>query len=217
MKVGTDGVLVGAWGFIPASGNILDIGSGTGVIALMAAQRSTDTKIDAIEIEPSACNQCSENIASSPWADRINLIQGSIFDFKPQKRYNSILSNPPFFVKSLKNPNSERSMARHCSTEFSHKRLLAHVMNNLLTTDGRFSLILPTKQGEELIDYAQQNGIGISRLTKVCSFPNETPIRYLIEFCNDKEYSTEITGFTLYDAKNIRSADYSELMKDFYL
>lgn len=217
MKVGTDGVLVGSWSFIPASGNILDIGSGTGLIALMAAQRSTLAQIDAIEIEESACRQCEENFANSPWSDRCTAIQCSIFDYKPGKRYESILCNPPFFVKSLKNPNKAKTIARHCTDDFDHKQLLSHVTQHLLAPQGRFSLILPTEQAEELIAYANEIDIHVSRVTHVLSFPDKSAVRYLIEFCNNNQSNTQTDQLVLYQSQNIRSSAYNELMKDFYL
>ena len=217
MKVGTDGVLVGAWSFIPASGNILDIGSGTGLIALMAAQRSTNALIHAVEIEPSAYNQCKENISNSPWSDRCIAIHTSIFDYKPAIRYESILCNPPFFVKSLKNPNKERETARHCNENFNHKHLLDHVMKNLLAPYGHFSLILPVEEAEDLICYAQSKSIGVSRITHVHSFPNKPAVRYLVEFCNGNNTEPTKNSITLYNSVNIRSTEYNELMKDFYL
>lgn len=217
MKVGTDGVLVGAWSFIPASGHILDIGSGTGLIALMAAQRSIDATIDAIEIEESAFLQCKENIENSPWPTRCNVIQGSIFDYYPEKRYNCILCNPPFFIQSLKNPGQERTLARHCTNGFDHKALLDHVMTNLLDKDGLFSLILPVTEARTLITYAQNCNIGISRITHILSFPNEAPIRYLMEFTHNRPHLTNENDFILYDSKNIRSTEYNKLMEDFYL
>lgn len=217
MKVGTDGVLVGAWSFIPASGSVLDIGSGTGIIALMAAQRSVNAEIDAIEIEESAYYQCKDNFANSPWSNRCNAIHCSVFEYSPQKLYNAIICNPPFFVKSLKNPNKQRETARHCNKDFNHKHLLDYVIKHLLAPDGLFSLILPVEEAKDLIAYAQSKNIGINRIAYIHSFPDKPAIRYLIEFSNDNKTEISESTITLYQNINVRSAEYSELMKDFYL
>lgn len=102
MKVGTDGVLLGAWANV--KGDILDIGTGTGLIALMTAQRSPSSKVTAIEIDPDAAVQATENVASSPFADRISVVQSSIQDYRPAMTFHTIVSNPPFFESSLKIP-----------------------------------------------------------------------------------------------------------------
>lgn len=216
MKVGTDGVLVGAMGFIPASGFILDIGSGTGVIALMAAQRSEKAKIHAIEIDPQAAKQSEENFKESPWSDRLSIQQISVFDYLPPMRYDAILCNPPFFINSIKNPNKELSVARHCNEGFSHTKLLEYVMKELLTPDGRFTLILPTIEAKLLLKHAEKEKIGIYHIDTIHSFADSPAVRYIIQFVHN-EMQTSYGKITLYSAPNVRSEEYNKLMQDFYL
>ncbi len=216
MKVGTDGVLVGALGFIPASGYILDIGSGTGLIALMAAQRSENAEIHAIEIDPKATEQSRENFNNSPWRSRMMVKNISVFDYLPENRYDSILCNPPFFINSIKNPNQELSTARHCTDEFRHAKLLNHVMEHLLAPNGQFTLILPTTEAEQLLKYAKAQKIGVKRIDKISSFANSKPVRYTIQFVKH-ETETMQSSLILYDSPNVRSEQYNKLMQDFYL
>lgn len=137
MKVGTDGVLLGAWADIRDKKHILDIGTGSGLIALMAAQRNPKTKIHAIEIDPEAYSQAKENITSSPWADRIELFLGAIQQFSPENGYDAILCNPPFFIRSTPTPFSGTNFGKalhnlisrrsfHCRTKtFTPGRFLS--------------------------------------------------------------------------------------------
>ena len=116
MKVGTDGVLLGAWAELEEAASILDIGTGTGLIALMAAQRNAQARIDALEIEPAACQEAAHNIRISPWAERIRLYPQALQAFFPAIGYDCILCNPPFFVHSTPAPDNGRSLARHTGT-----------------------------------------------------------------------------------------------------
>lgn len=135
MKVGTDGVLLGAWANLQNASHLLDIGTGTGLIALMAAQKNPETTIDAIEIDTDAYGQAQENITSSPWAKRIRIYNISIFDFFPSRKYDTIICNPPFFVHSTTPPGKSRTIARHCEN-FSHNALLDSV-RQLLNENGQ--------------------------------------------------------------------------------
>ena len=117
MKVGTDGVLLGAWASTERCQRILDVGTGTGLIALMLAQRST-ASLDAIDIDLDACLQARENIAKSPFANRIQVYQTSLSEYMPDEniKYDLIVSNPPYFIDSLKCPDTKRNLARHTDT-----------------------------------------------------------------------------------------------------
>lgn len=141
MKVGTDGVLLGSW----ANGGkrILDIGTGTGLIALMMAQRYTDATIDAVEIDHDAALQAYENVSNTEFANRIKIVETAIQHYSTQDKYNAIVSNPPFFIDSLLNPNAQRSTARHaCALKYCE---LFATVKALLDTDGEFSAIIPTE------------------------------------------------------------------------
>ena len=217
MKVGTDGVLLGAWFRPTVTGRILDIGTGTGLIALMAAQRSGSASVTGIETDPSACRQAAANFRQSAWSERLQLIEGSVFEYFPEERFDSVLSNPPFFKDSLKNPDLKKAEARHCSATFSHTALLEHVYSNILTKDGAFSLILPQKEAETVISHAGKTGFELTRHTLVSSEEGGRVIRSLMEFRKCHSSSTEKDTMFLYDAQHRRSRAYSDLTRDFYL
>ena len=114
MKVGTDGVLLGAWAL--GGKRILDIGSGTGLISLMMAQRYPEAQVVGIDLDAEACAEARENVAASPFADRVNIVDCRLQDYESLEKFDAIVSNPPFFLNSLKNPDSKRSMARHADS-----------------------------------------------------------------------------------------------------
>lgn len=140
MKVGTDGTLLGAWTDVTKSRTILDIGTGTGLIALMLAQRSLTTQITAIDIDIDSVMQAESNVALSPWCDRVKVFCSSLQDFNGSG-YDTIVSNPPYFVNSLKCPNGHRTLARHTAS-LSYKDLFDGV-TRMLSDDGEFSVIIP--------------------------------------------------------------------------
>ena len=142
MKVGTDGTLIGAW-FSANCNNcrILDIGTGTGLIAIMAAQRFSDAQIIGIDIDSDCIEQARENVAASPWSERISIIHSALQEFTSSKGFDVIISNPPYFVDSLLSPDDKRSTARH-TTSLSFSDLFDGV-ERLLAQDGTFALILP--------------------------------------------------------------------------
>ena len=215
MKVGTDGVLLGAW--VNVSGdNILDIGTGTGLISLMMAQRNEKAIIDAIDIDSDAVSQANDNIGNSPFSNRINSWNASLQEFssKVEKRYDVIVSNPPFFVQSLKSPNKERSLARH--TDSLSVEDLIGLSASLLSQAGRMSFIYPFDYKEELIKLAEQYKLSVSRIINVFSTPDSLPKRILIEL--SKEEATPIENdFIIEKARHVYSDDFTALLKDFYL
>ncbi len=214
MKVGTDGVLLGAWADIENASTILDIGTGTGLIALMAAQRNPEAVIDAIEIIPGACRQAQENIDNSPWANRITLYNLSIFDFYTEKTYDRIVCNPPFFIGSTPAPNADRTTARHCN-HFSHTELLKAV-SNLLSENGKFCLILPPTEALLLIDHAKENGFSVERITQVLPNPGKAPKRYLITV-GKQAIETKTNILVLELKRHQLSEECIRLTKEFYL
>ncbi len=141
MKVGTDGVLLGAWA--RGGRSILDIGTGTGLIALMMAQRFAEARVTAIDIDVEACAQAEENIQNSSFASRIDVEASPLQDFSCTEKFDSVVSNPPFFVDSLRNPDSRRSVARHADT-LSYRDLFRGVVS-LISDDGEFSAVIPAE------------------------------------------------------------------------
>jgi tRNA1Val (adenine37-N6)-methyltransferase len=216
MKVGTDGVLLGAWADVSHTKAILDIGTGSGLIALMLAQRS-EANIIAIEIDKNAVEQAAENVANSPWSNRIIVKEQSFMEFAKTttQKFDRIVCNPPFFVKSLKTPNESRTIARHAS-ENLHNELLVEG-KKLICEQGRICLILPVNEGNACVAIAAKNGLHCVRKTIVFAKPNIDPKRLLLEFSDTKcELQTsELIIET--NERHIYGPDFIQLVKDFYL
>jgi tRNA1Val (adenine37-N6)-methyltransferase len=221
MKVGTDGVLLGAWCSC-REGELLDIGTGTGLIAIMIAQRAKATLIDAVEIEATAYQQTLENISNCSWSDRISAYHSSIQEFCPNlsadkagKKYDGIISNPPFFVDATKAPNSERNTARH-TDDLSFTDLIDAVVR-LLNPDGIFSLILPITESIEFIQLAKEQKLFINRKCIVKPNPAKPAKRVLMEFSFHKKeiIKEELTIET--ETRHQYTKEYISLTQDFYL
>lgn len=216
MKVGVDGVLLGVWASVESASRILDIGTGSGLIALILAQRSP-ASISAIDIEENAIIQASENIQNSPWSDRIKTELISLQDFVESKKhsFDLIISNPPYFVNSLKNPNQNRSTARHTDS-LTHEELIENAVR-LLSPMGRICIILPVNEGLQCLEFAESIGLYCTKKTTVFPKPNAPSKRLLLEF----QLVPSITALSeLTIETNIRhhySPEFSALTKDFYM
>lgn len=214
MKVGTDGVLLGAWTDVNHSQRMLDIGTGTGLIALMLAQRCPQASITAIDIDIDAVGQAQENVLLSPWSDRVEVKLQDICKYLTDKHFDTIVSNPPYFIDSLKCPDNQRNTARHTDT-LDAERLLESV-SRLLTDDGRFSIILPAEQTDLLIQTAYTQGLYPSRKTTVITRPGLSPKRILMEFQKTKE-AFQPDELIIELERHVYSEGYIALTKDFYL
>ena len=213
MKVGTDAVLLGAWADVSAAESILDIGTGCGLIALMAAQRS-NANITAIDIDEDATLQSKENFLSSPWHERIEAIHATVQQFQPDFLFDLIICNPPFFKNALKTPYHERNLARHNDT-LPFESLVSSV-NRLLSENGKFIFILPVDEAFEVIHIASSRHLHINRCCNVYSREDKSPNRILAELSR-KESIGSIEKLTIRDLNNQYTAEYKELTKDFYL
>ncbi|MCK6143102.1 tRNA1(Val) (adenine(37)-N6)-methyltransferase [Prevotella intermedia] len=213
MKVGTDGVLLGSWA--KGGKRILDIGTGTGLIALMMAQRFPDANIDAIEIDENAVIQATENVLRSPFAKQIAVKHCSLQTYSETKeKYDSIICNPPYFVDSLKNNDNNRTVARHTDTlPFNELIKCAY---QLLTPNGHFSLVLPVESYRILEPEAILNGFSVIKKVLVKTTPSKQPKRILVELGKvpDEYFST--TEY-LQDGAGNKSEWYKEITKEFYL
>ncbi len=217
MKVGTDGVLLGAWCRVyGVKSKVLDVGTGSGLIALMLAQRFADAQIDAIDVDPAAVNQANENFVHSKWSNRLQCRQIAVQDlaFK-NARYDAIVSNPPYFIDSLKNPDIQRQTARHTDT-LSYEELL-NASKILLQEDGSLSLILPAEAEEDILTLAAKTGFFPTRLVHVYSKPGKPVKRLLIELRKRKGSPCEQSQFYIESDSSPRSDEYTALTKDFYL
>ena len=216
MKVGTDGVIIGAWADCEGSTKILDIGTGTGLISLMLAQRS-NAYIDAIEIDKNSFFQAKENILNSDWDNRINIFNISFQNFNKNKSniYDLIVSNPPYFINSLKANTPERTNARH-NNLLTHNELLDGV-NRLLTKKGVFCLILPYEQTQGFIKLANKYGLYRNKILKVKPTANKEPKRSLIELRKENLKNEETFLIIEKDKRHDYTKEYKELTKDYYL
>ena len=214
MKVGTDGCLLGGWFDCSCSRRILDIGTGSGLIAIMAAQRS-NASITGAEIDSNAAEQAKRNVNSCPWSDRIEIVYTDILEYTPEKLFDTIVSNPPYFVNSLKCSETARTLARHSDTlgceQFFKKA------SELLTNDGKISIVIPTDILEEWKDAAALCGFSASRITFIKTTPRKIPKRVLVEFIRAYSCGTLTSTLILEDEPGIYSEDAQTLLRDFYL
>ncbi|GHT41006.1 tRNA1(Val) (adenine(37)-N6)-methyltransferase [Bacteroidia bacterium] len=213
MKVGTDGVLLGAWTDHSDAKTILDAGTGSGLIALMLAQRS-DAQIDAIDIDENACRQAEINFRLSPFASRLHICQGNFVEYTSGYTYDLIVSNPPYFKDSLKSPDSGRNAARHTDT-LSYSDLFQK-SSALLSEKGRLSVILPVDIFENMQHIADANDFYLIRKTTVRPLENHPPKRVLLEFSKEKSELKENEIF-IEKSRHVYSDEYIELTKAYYL
>lgn len=216
MKVGTDGTLLGAWATLPDNGKILDIGTGTGLIAIMAAQRTSSAHITAIDIDAECMQQARINADASAWSERIEVIHSPLQDFSPEGKFDCIISNPPYFVESQLSPNAARSTARHTTT-LSFKELAAGV-KRLLAPKGHFSLILPPTEMTRML-YELRGEMFVVRECEVWSTPTSGVKRVMAELQADIPASpTTHEKIIIEDGgPQSYSEEYRALTRDFYL
>lgn len=214
MKVGIDGVLLGAWAKIDGAESVLDIGTGTGLLALMVAQRS-QAQIDAVELEPEAASEAMSNFQESPWSSRLTVHRCAIQDFESSTKYSHIITNPPFFENGSKSLDSKRIQARH--TDSLTLRDLLEKAKNLLAEDGRISLILPTDKEERLKELTEKMNIYMTRLCRVMPDETKKAHRIMVELSMEKSLP-EIQQIAIRNSHTGEySPEYRELTKDFYL
>lgn len=214
-KVGTDGVLLGAYADVSGTKSILDIGTGTGLIALMLAQRS-GADIVAIEPDENSLRQACSNISQSKWKERIIAVNSSLQDFEPDThKFDLIVSNPPFFSDSLKNPDKGKAAARH-NDLLKNEDLLIGV-NRLLATDGRFQVIMPYAEGIILIADAQEYGLYCNNILKIKPLPTSEIRRLILTFSRQKQKASETFLTIEHGRRHEFTEEYKNLTKDFYL
>jgi len=218
MKVGTDGVLLGAW--CPIDNNpfsILDIGTGTGIIALMLAQRSHAEQIDALEIDEGAFEQAVENFENSPWSDRLFCFHAGLDEFvdEPEDEYDLIISNPPFYSEDYKTNNSQRDLARfQDAMPFED---LIEAADLLLSENGIFSVIIPFKEEERFIDLCAKVELYPVKITRVKGTHSTPIVRSLMAF---KRYELAVLTadeLVVETSRHVYTDEYINLTKEFYL
>ena len=215
MKVGTDGVLLGAWCDMEGCREIVDAGTGSGLIALMLAQRGC-ANITGVEIDNAAAEQAAENVRLSPFAGAVKIVHASFIDFSESATgtYDLVVSNPPYFIDALKPDNAARSLARHTG-EMDYERLIGGSCR-LLSDTGRLALILPYDHFDFFARLAVGYGLSLCRKTLVYPKPEALPRRVLMEWgrgaCNCIEDS-----LTIEVERHYYSEAFKQLTRDFYL
>ncbi|KOS07475.1 tRNA (adenine-N6)-methyltransferase [Flavobacterium akiainvivens] len=218
MKVGTDGVLLGAWAPVAHNPyNILDIGAGTGLISLMVAQRTYAEQIDSIEIDADAHEQCIENFEASPWGDRLFCYHASLDDFMEEweEEYDLIASNPPFYTEDYTSGNEQRDQARFAqSLPFED---LAEASGILLSENGVLAVILPYKEEARFRLLAQEEGLYPFKITRVKGTPESEIKRSLLAFSRFETNDIAIDELVIETARHQYTPEYIQLTQDFYL
>jgi len=214
MKVGTDGVLLGAWSAAAHKKNILDIGTGTGLIALMMAQRNPDAQITGIEINKEAYLQACENVNDSPWADRVNICHIDFKTYQTENKFDLIVSNPPFFTNSLLGPDHKRNLARH-TTELTYTELLRKA-STLLSANGELDIIFPAGEESYIKEQSLISGLTPCRQLNILPTPDAPVKRILLGFSfSEKECVSH--QIIIETARHQYSDEYISLTREFYL
>ena len=218
MKIGTDGVLLGSW--TPLDNNpvsVMDIGTGTGVIALMLAQRSNAEQIDALEIDEAAYEQAVDNFENSPWSDRLFCFHAGLDEFveEPEDEYDLIVSNPPFYTEDYLSGDAQRDLARFSESLPFEDLIDAAAL--LLSDKGIFAVIIPFKEEEEFLALAIENELYPFKITRVKGSLTSEIKRSLMAFSRNETKDIAVDVLIIETARHIYTPGYIELTKDFYL
>jgi tRNA1Val (adenine37-N6)-methyltransferase len=215
MKIGTDAVLLATLPRFRPVRRILDIGTGTGVVALMLAQQMPAAHIDAIELDPGAARQAAFNFSQSPWAANLHGIQGDFLDFSAEEKYDLIVSNPPYFTNALRSDTPERNLARHADESLLSGWLLKAAA--LLNESGNLALILPyASDGSFIAQIPPESGLFLHAHIGIHSFPGSEPVRMIVILSKCLS-QTDKKSFVIYEERNKYSASYVDFMKDYFI
>lgn len=217
MKVGTDGVILGSWTPVVGHRRALDVGTGTGLIALMLAQRNDSLHVDAVEIDTDAANQAKENVVNSPFSDRIHVF---CRDFREhaiisKEKYDLIVTNPPYFSGSMKPFSAGRILARH-TDQLNPDELLMGI-DNMLSDKGVFSIIIPLINAEGMIDLSEKFDLFPYKKMWIKPTPDKGPLRVCITFSRTKTEAEEESMVIEAFGRHGYSKEFKALTKEFYL
>lgn len=214
MRINTDGVLLGAIATKDSASRILDIGTGTGVIALMLAQRFPNAFVDAVEIDESAAAAAAKNAERTAFSERLKVIHTAIEVYRSAEKYDLIVSNPPFFVNDLKNPEYRKGVARHTDAVFFEEML--RQVSLLMSREGRFWFVLPVKQAESTIHIAAGYGLFPTEIIHLHSDENKDEFRQIV--CLDYSGAgIRHQRLCIYADRGVHTEAYKLLLKDFFL
>lgn len=219
MKVGTDGVLLGAWATVGAAQRVLDLGCGSGLIALMLAQRAPQAQVTGVEIDEAAANDARLNVQQSPFAPRIQVVAADALHFAPAQPFDLIVSNPPYFEEDLLPPSAHRAQARHTAGGGLTFEALLHCVKRLLNWHNpaaRFAVVLPATAEARFATAAEWHGLHLARRTQVVTRPKKPCKRVLLEF-GVTEGALQSDELSLIADDGARSEQYEALCGDFYL
>lgn len=215
MKIGTDGVLLGAWADVVEAESILDVGTGTGLVAIMCAQRNAKAHVHGIDIVEAAAAEAEQNMARTAWHDRLTAEHADIRCYSPDVCYDHIVSNPPFFLTSLQSPDAVRAMARHADT-LPYVDLVS-AAERLLSPGGRLSVVLPTECAATFRRVAFER-VWLSRITDVITREGEAPKRTLMEFqLSNRPLMPRADSLTIQAKDGSYTTEYRHLTAEFYL
>ena len=215
MKIGTDGVLIGAWARVEGCRSILDVGTGTGLIALMTAERNAEACVTAIDIDAHAAKEAERNVLRSPWHERIAVLHADVRSFAPERKFDHIISNPPYFNDALRSLDAVRSIARHTDT-LGYEELIS-AAERMLVAGGRLSVVLPT-DGAKLFRRVAFGRLWLSRQMDVVTREGEEPKRTLMEFVlADEPLMPRCDSLTIHLRDGSYSVEYRKLTAEFYL
>ena len=223
MKVTTDACLFGAWIAEEVKSqklkvkSVLDIGAGTGLLSLMVAQKNSEMKIDAIEIDNEAAEQAKTNIESSPWKEQINILQDDIKGFSFEKEFALIISNPPFYEKEIRSAADSKNVAHH-SENLTLKELLEIIKNNLSKT-GSFFLLFPYKRNEEIKKLLKDHELNISKILFIRQSVKHDYFRIMLKgkLSDQENMETEFNEMSIWDDDQQYTTEFKQLLKDYYL
>ena len=215
MKIGTDGVLLGAWADVADAHSILDIGTGTGLVAIMCAQHNAMARVHGIDIVEDAVTEARGNMARTAWSERLSAKHADVRMYNPDMRYDHIVSNPPFFLTTLHSPDAVRAMARHADT-LTYDDLVS-AAERLLNPDGRLSVVLPTDCAQQFRRVAFER-VWLTRIMDVVTREGEAPKRTMMEFrLSDAPLMPHAANLTIQAADGSYTEDYRRLTEQFYL
>ena len=215
MKVGTDAILLGRWVEVKPTDVVLDIGTGCGLLPLMLSQKGV-SQVDAVDIDRASIEEATINFQASQWREHLRAICTDITDYQTDKKYDLIISNPPFFNHYSKCDSERKSRARHNDVTLSYESLCAMVCR-LLKPDGRFALVLPVNASVEFLKVALTSGFSLHKRMTIIPIAGKEPNRVNLELRFGKESETQETVFTIRGTDNRFTKEYNAFLMDFYL
>lgn len=215
MKVGTDGVLLGAWADVDGAERVLDVGAGSGLVALMLAQRSEQVRVTAIEIDEEAAQQARENVAASPFAGRVEVVAGDFLQYAAAP-FDAVVSNPPFFEEDLLPPDQQRASARHTSSGLNFESLVTGSCR-LLREGGLLQVIVPKTAQTRFHALCNAAGLTLARATDVRTVVRKAPKRVMLQFVKGASAAAVVRDEIVLMENGERTAQYAALCRDFYL